>query len=114
MIDIGNLNELEKLNYVLLIVVLLWNVSVLFLYGADKNAAVKGAWRIQEKTLLLCAFIMGGVGALAGMFLFRHKVRKIKFLLVVPLSIIFNVIVILFYLYYFVGFDIMVIVNKNL
>lgn len=49
--------------------------------GADKYFAVKGRWRVPERTLLLCALLPGGpFGALAGMRLFRHKTRKASFL----------------------------------
>ena len=42
------------------------------LYGVDKRRAKRGAWRIPEKTLLLCTWLLGGVGALIGMRVFHH------------------------------------------
>ena len=68
----------------LALVFLVWNVIVFFLYGTDKLKAKKGAWRISEKTLLLCAFLLGGVGAFAGMKVFRHKTQHTSFKILVP------------------------------
>lgn len=59
------------------------NVLVCLIYGIDKLKAVKKKWRIPEKTLLVLA-LLGPLGALAGMLLFRHKIRKPKFYLGVP------------------------------
>ena len=64
------------------------------LYGADNRRARKGRWRVSEKTLLLCALLMGAPGAIAGMRVFRHKVRKWKFKLLVPVCLIINAAVI--------------------
>lgn len=44
-------------------------------YGADKARAVRGAWRIAERTLLLLSLIGGAVGGLLAMRCFRHKTR---------------------------------------
>ena len=40
---------------------LLVNLFVFALYGADKQRAKRGAWRIPEKTLLLGTWLLGGV-----------------------------------------------------
>ena len=58
-----------------IIVLLIWNVLVMLVYGLDKLKARKGAWRIPEKTLILMAALMGGVGAYAGMKVFHHKTK---------------------------------------
>ena len=49
------------------------------LYGVDKRRAKRGAWRIPEKTLLLCTWLLGGVGALIGMRVFHHKTKHKEF-----------------------------------
>ncbi len=72
--------------------VLIWNVIVMLIYGADKLAAKAGAWRISEAALLTLAFCMGGAGALLGMIFFRHKTSKPKFKILVPLAFVFNII----------------------
>ncbi len=53
-------------------------------YGLDKYQAVKDRWRTKESTLLLLA-VIGPLGALVGMLTFRHKIRKAKFYITIPL-----------------------------
>ena len=55
------------------------NFAAFAAFGIDKAKAERGAWRIQESTLLLLAFIGGTPGAYAGRALFRHKTRKQPF-----------------------------------
>ena len=69
------------------------------LYGIDKQKAVGGEWRIPEFTLLFTGFIGGAVGSFAGMKFFRHKTRKLKFRILVPLFIALNLAVIVFVLW---------------
>ena len=82
----------------LIIVFLAWNLIVFFVYGIDKLKARKGAWRISEKTLLLCAFLLGGVGALFGMRVFRHKTQHTSFKILVPLFAVLSLAA-MYYLY---------------
>lgn len=56
------------------------------LMGADKRRAEKGAFRIPERTLIAVAFMLGGVGSLAGMFAFRHKTKHASFRILLPVS----------------------------
>lgn len=51
---------------------------------ADKLKAKRGAWRIPENTLIVAAALGGSIGALMGMYLFRHKTKHIKFTLGIP------------------------------
>jgi uncharacterized membrane protein YsdA (DUF1294 family) len=51
------------------------------LYGWDKWAAKTGRPRLSERTLHLWTILGGFVGAIAGQILFRHKTRKISFVL---------------------------------
>jgi uncharacterized membrane protein YsdA (DUF1294 family) len=65
---------------VLLIVVVL-NAASFALFGIDKRRARRGARRISENALLLSALVSGTIGAWAGVVVFRHKTRKLSFLL---------------------------------
>lgn len=56
----------------------------------DKQKARRGAWRIPEATLLTLAALGGSAGCIAGMYLFRHKTKHLKFTVGLPLLLIFN------------------------
>jgi uncharacterized membrane protein YsdA (DUF1294 family) len=60
------------------------NLLAFALMGADKAKARRGAWRIPEKVLFLSALVGGSVGAIAGMFAFRHKTKHLRFVLGLP------------------------------
>lgn len=61
------------------------NLLTFLLYGLDKYKAIRREWRIPERTLLLMAFVGGAFGALSAMRIFRHKTRKGRFRLMIPL-----------------------------
>lgn len=67
---------------------ILINLIAFALYGIDKRRAKQGAWRISEYTLLLVALLGGSLGALLGMRYFRHKTRHRKFRYGVPLILL--------------------------
>ena len=75
---------------------ILWNLFIFTLYGIDKRKAVHGQRRISEKTMLLCAFLMGGIGALCGMKFFKHKTKHLKFKICLPLAAVLNIAVVWF------------------
>lgn len=63
---------------------LLINAAAFLLMLADKRKARKNRWRIPERTLILTALLGGSIGALLGMYTFRHKTRHPKFNLGIP------------------------------
>lgn len=63
---------------------LLINALAFLLMRIDKQKAKKQKWRISEAALLGTAALGGSIGALFGMYLFRHKTRHKKFTLGVP------------------------------
>ena len=69
--------------------VLVWlgvlSAFTLLLFGWDKGMAKLGRRRVPEASLLFACLAGGAAGGLAGMYLFRHKIRKPKFYLTVPL-----------------------------
>ena len=74
-----------------LLYLLLINVIAFLLMLVDKLKAKKNRWRIPERTLMLSAALGGSVGALLGMYTFRHKTKHMKFVLGVPAILIAQV-----------------------
>ena len=72
---------MKLLSFYLLII----NALGFLLMLVDKWKSRKNRWRVRESTLLLIAALGGSVGSLAGMYLFRHKTRHLKFTLGIPL-----------------------------
>lgn len=64
-----------------LFLLIVLNIISLTIFGVDKLKSATGGWRIPEQKLLLVA-LFGPFGAYVGMLIFRHKIRKAKFLLV--------------------------------
>ena len=67
----------------------------------DKQKAKHGSWRIPEKTLFLFTLLGGGIGTIAGMYVFRHKTRKLYFTVGFPVILISEVILIIYWLIYY-------------
>lgn len=74
----------------LLLVYLVVNLIVFLMYGIDKYKATHKKWRIPEATLIGAA-VFGVFGALAGMHFFRHKTKKPKFYITVPVILVLEV-----------------------
>lgn len=58
------------------------SLVALVTYAVDKRRSERGGWRVSENTLHLLELVGGWPGALLAMKLFRHKTRKLSFLLV--------------------------------
>lgn len=79
------MNEIGLYLFLYLFVI---NVLTFDLYAVDKRRAVYDKWRISEMLLLLLAVIGGAYGAGAGMLLFRHKVHRMPFQIIVPVCFV--------------------------
>ena len=66
------------------IYLLLINAAAFLLMLIDKWKAKRGHWRIPEKVLFLTAILGGSIGALAGMYLVRHKTKHLSFTIGMP------------------------------
>lgn len=77
---------------VILIYLEVVNLLAFAAMGVDKFKARAGHWRIPEATLLGLAVAGGSIGALAGMYLFRHKTRKHKFSFGIPAILVLQVV----------------------
>jgi len=77
------------------------NIFSFILYGIDKIKALKNKkyiQRISEKTLLLSSFLAGSIGSILAMILFRHKIKKLSFML--KYILIVSIQVVILYLYF--------------
>lgn len=61
------------------------NLAAFGAFGLDKYKAIHKQYRIPIYLLFILAILGGSVGALAGMYLFRHKTTKLYFKLGIPL-----------------------------
>lgn len=66
---------------------ILINILACFMMMLDKSYAVKNKWRLSESFLLSFSIVGGGIGLIMGMVIFRHKLSKLKFRIIAPLSI---------------------------
>lgn len=82
---------------------LLLNGYAYYLMQADKRLAKEKGFRIPELSLLLVAFLGGGIGALEGMLLQRHKTKHVSFLILLPLFCIAQILLVIWLVQQFVG-----------
>lgn len=80
---------------------LIVNAVAFLLMLIDKTKAKKNRWRIKESTLMLWAAIGGSIGALAGMYTFRHKTLHHKFTIGIPAILILQIAAVVYILYKF-------------
>ena len=78
---------------IILYYLLIINALGLLFMLIDKQKAKRNAWRIPEATLLTVAALGGSIGCIAGMYLFRHKTKHLKFTVGLPLLLILNFVV---------------------
>ncbi len=84
-----------------LLYLLIVNAAAFVLMLADKYKARKHLWRIPEATLIMSAVLGGSIGALAGMYLVRHKTKHPKFTVGIPVILAAQIILIIFCYFYF-------------
>lgn len=80
---------------VVIIYIIVVNLITLLAMYIDKKKAQKSKRRIPEKTLFTLVFLGGGIGGTAGMYAFRHKTKKIRFVVGFPTILIFEVIAVI-------------------
>lgn len=73
------------IKYIILLYFLLISVISIIVTVHDKNAAKKNKWRVPESTLLFLGFIGGATFMFITMFIIRHKTKKAKFMVPLPL-----------------------------
>ena len=79
------------MKYLILYLLIINAVSFCFML-VDKGKAKKNKWRIRESTLIGSAVMGGSIGALLGMYTFRHKTKHVKFTIGIPLILALQII----------------------
>jgi hypothetical protein len=82
-------------NFVIYIVII--NIIGFLAMYIDKQKAKRGSWRIPENTLFIITAIGGGIGTIAGMYLFRHKTKKWTFKIGLPVLLILDILIVLYF-----------------
>jgi len=84
-----------NLNIVIILIAI--NIITFVAYGLDKYYARNSLWRIPEGILLLLTLCGGGIAGFAARRFFRHKTKKLSFVIKFWIMIIIQVIVIAYY-----------------
>lgn len=87
-----------EVKYVILYLLLV-NLVGFGIMALDKFKAQKGYWRTPEKTLFTITLLGGGFGTIAGMYMFRHKTKKLKFTIGLPTILIAEIVGVIYLLY---------------
>ena len=78
-------------------IILIWfaviSLVAIIITVADKIKARRGAFRISEAALMSVSALGGSVAMLVTMLTIRHKTKHIKFMLGIPIIILFQIIV---------------------
>lgn len=65
--------------------------------GIDKLKAKRGSRRVPENTLFMFTILGGGVGTILGIYIFKHKTKKKKFTVGMPIILIIEVLLFILY-----------------
>ena len=84
------LEEIFTVKNIIIYLVII-NLLGFYMMWSDKRKAKKGAWRIPEQTLFVVTALGGGIGTISGMYIFRHKTKKLKFTIGLPVILILEI-----------------------
>ncbi|RZJ36748.1 MAG: DUF1294 domain-containing protein [Chryseobacterium sp.] len=82
---------------IIIIIIIIINLITFTTFALDKWKAVKHKRRVSEAVLLMLTFLGGTIGAIFGIFIFRHKISKKSFLLKIGLIILLQILIIIIY-----------------
>ena len=75
------------------------NILGFLIMGLDKHKAKMAERRIPENTLFMFTILGGGIGTIAGMYVFHHKTKKMKFKVGMPLVLILEILIFVYFKY---------------
>lgn len=88
------MEQIFSVKNIVIYLILINLITFLAMY-IDKRKAKKGKRRIPEKTLFVLVGLGGGIGGILGMYLFRHKTKKTRFVIGFPAILIFETLVVI-------------------
>ena len=91
-INISDIFSIKNIIIYLLVI----NLIGFYMMWSDKRRAKWGKWRIPEQTLFIVTALGGGIGTIAGMYVFRHKTKKLKFTIGLPVILILEIILVVY------------------
>ncbi|MBR7781319.1 DUF1294 domain-containing protein [Undibacterium luofuense] len=91
----GGKRMLSESVWMMAVYALALNVLTYGLFALDKRQAVRNAWRVPERHLLLAVLLGGWAGAMLAMRICRHKRKKTSFLLRFALALIVHLLIIM-------------------
>lgn len=94
---IVGINDIFTIKNIIIYFVII-NIIAFLAMWIDKKRSKKGQWRIKEKTLFTLVLLGGGIGGIAGMYMFRHKTQKTYFTVGFPVILISEIVAIVWYI----------------
>ena len=92
---LGNIDNLSKLYVPFILFAAGMNVVSFLAFWLDKRYAVRQKWRIKESTLFVISILFGAVGAVLGMRVFRHKTKKLGFVVLLPILALLQIVIVI-------------------
>ena len=83
----------DIVKYFIIYLIIINVISFIAMY-LDKRKARYGKWRIPEQSLFILALIGGSIGAIIGMYTFRHKTKKLRFSIGFPVILVLQIVLI--------------------
>ena len=93
--DIKNIIQVIGIKNIIIYFIVINLLGFLMMY-IDKKKAIKGKWRISEKSLFVVTLLGGGIGTNVGMNMFRHKTKKMRFSIGFPTILIVEIAIIIY------------------
>jgi len=93
-----NFSEVFTIKNIIIYLIVI-NIVTFLAMWIDKKKAKRGRYRISEQALFILVLLGGGVGGIAGMYTFRHKTQKPRFVIGFPFILIFEILAALFIIF---------------
>ena len=91
-----NIEEIFTVKNIVIYLISINIVTFLAMF-IDKKRAEKGEWRIKESTLLGLVMLGGSIGGITGMYVFRHKTKKLRFSVGFPVILITEIVLAIYF-----------------